>query len=378
MSYYQLKNILYVFGSGRLKRINSKEIDSEEFFYGFFYLLKKYKNVDAIEMNKEVKLTKIIPKIFLFFDKSLRKISTLPFYMSLICNSSNFKKIKKSDILIVTNDRLGLSILPMVILTKIFKKIDLYIIVMGLFNKDRSNKLINFFFKVIISFFLNIGKKFIFLGEGEYKNACLKHPNFNNKFKLVPFCVDTKFWKDDNINFKKKDRILFIGNDGNRDFDLVLKIAKELKNYNFDFVTSHKFIAKNISSNVNLINANWNDYLLSDNEIKEFYKKARFTILPIKNTLQPSGQSVALQSMSMGVPVIITKTEGFWDFVNFENNTNILFVENNDLETWTKKIIELYENLNLIEVISQNSRKTIDKSYDIEIFNNKIEEIILS
>jgi len=378
VSYYQLKNILYVFGSGRLKRINSKEIDSEEFFYGFFYLLKKYKNVDAIEMNKEVKLTKIIPKIFLFFDKSLRKISTLPFYMSLICNSSNFKKIKKSDILIVTNDRLGLSILPMVILTKIFKKIDLYIIVMGLFNKDRSNKLINFFFKVIISFFLNIGKKFIFLGEGEYKNACLKHPNFNNKFKLVPFCVDTKFWKDDNINFKKKDRILFIGNDGNRDFDLVLKIAKELKNYNFDFVTSHKFIAKNISSNVNLINANWNDYLLSDNEIKEFYKKARFTILPIKNTLQPSGQSVALQSMSMGVPVIITKTEGFWDFVNFENNTNILFVENNDLETWTKKIIELYENLNLIEVISQNSRKTIDKSYDIEIFNNKIEEIILS
>ena len=36
--------------------------------------------------------------------------------------------------------------------------------------------------------------------------------------------------------------------------------------------------------------------------------------MPLVETLQPSGQSVALQSMSMGLPVLITKTEGFWDF----------------------------------------------------------------
>lgn len=378
MSYYPEKNILYVFGSGRLKRINNRDIDSEEFFYGYFYFLKKYKNVNVIEMKREGKLTKIIPNIFLFFDKVLRKISTLPFYMSLICNRTNFKEIKKSDILIVTNDRLALSILPMVLLAKLSKKIELNIIVMGLFNKNRSNNVINFFFNLIISIFLKIGNKFIFLGEGEYNNACSKYSSYIEKFKLLPFCVDSNFWKDDNINLQKKDRILFIGNDGNRDFDNVLKIANELKKYNFDFVTSHKFNTNNIPNNVNLINANWNDYVLSDNEIKEFYKKARLTILPIKNTLQPSGQSVALQSMSMGVPVIITETMGFWDFTNFENNKNILFVENNKVETWKKKIIENYGNLNLLEAISSNSRKTIDVNYDINIFNDKIEEIILS
>ena len=298
--------------------------------------------------------------------------------MSLICSRPNLKEIKRSDILIVTNDRLALSILPMVLLAKLSKKIELNIIVMGLFNKNRSNHVINFFFNIIISIFLKIGNKFIFLGEGEYNNACSKYSSYIKKFKLLPFCVDSNFWKDDNINLQKKDRILFIGNDGNRDFDNVLKIANELKKYNFDFVTSHKFNTNNIPNNVNLINANWNDYLLSDNEIKEFYKKARLTILPIKNTLQPSGQSVALQSMSMGVPVIITETMGFWDFTNFENNKNILFVENNKVETWKKKIIEHYENLNLLEAISSNSRNTIDINYDINIFNDKIEEIILS
>lgn len=378
MSYYPKKNILYVFGSGRLKRIKSRDIDSEEFFYGYFYFLKKYKNVNLIEMKKEEKLTKIIPNIFLFFDKVLRKISTLPFYMSLICNRPNFKEIKRSDILVVTNDRLALSILPMVLLVKLIKKIELNVIVMGLFNKNRTGLVINFSFKLIISMILNIGNKFIFLGEGEYKNACSKYPNYIEKFELLPFCVDSKFWRDENINLQKKDRILFIGNDGNRDFDNVLKIANELKNYNFDFVTSYKFSTSNISSNVNLINANWNDYLLSDSEIKEFYKKARLTILPIKNTLQPSGQSVALQSMSMGVPVIITETDGFWDFTNFINNKNILFVENNKVATWKKKIIENYENLNLLEDISSNSRKTIEISYDINTFNDKIEKIILS
>lgn len=378
MSYYPKKNILYVFGSGRLKRIISRNLDSEEFFYGYFYFLKKYKNVNLIEMKKEEKLTKIIPNIFLFFDKVLRKISTLPFYMSLICNRPNFKEIKRSDILVVTNDRLALSILPMVLLAKLIKKIELNVFVMGLFNKNRSGRVINLSFKLIISMFLNIGNKFIFLGEGEYKNACSKYPSYIEKFELLPFCVDSKFWRDENINLQNKDRILFIGNDGNRDFDIVLKIANELKNYNFDFVTSHKFSTNNISSNVNLINANWNDYLLSDNEIKEFYKKARLTILPIKNTLQPSGQSVALQSMSMGVPVIITETDGFWDFTNFENNKNIFFVENNDVATWKKKIIENYENLDLLEVISSNSRKTIEISYDINTFNDKIEKIILS
>ena len=31
-----------------------------------------------------------------------------------------------------------------------------------------------------------------------------------------------------------------------------------------------------------------------------------------KRKFQPSGQSVALQSMSLGIPVMITETKGFW------------------------------------------------------------------
>ena len=64
--------------------------------------------------------------------------------------------------------------------------------------------------------------------------------------------------------------------------------------------------------NVNLFNGSWVDNKISDEEIKNFYYyKADLTIIPLIDTLQPSGQSVALQSIACGTPVLITKTSGF-------------------------------------------------------------------
>ena len=44
----------------------------------------------------------------------------------------------------------------------------------------------------------------------------------------------------------------------------------------------------------------------------------------MKDSLQPSGQSVTLQSMSLGIPVLISKTVGFWDFSKFRDEENII------------------------------------------------------
>ena len=100
--------------------------------------------------------------------------------------------------------------------------------------------------------------------------------------------------------------------------------------------------------------------------------------MPLKNTLQPSGQSVTLQSMSVGTPVLITKTKGFWDNEKFEDNKNIFFINNNDVDNWIKKIVSIYENEYLLKTVSKNSIKTINENYDINLFNNNLEEILLS
>ena len=52
---------------------------------------------------------------------------------------------------------------------------------------------------------------------------------------------------------------------------------------------------------------------IDDLELRNIYQNAKLTIIPLKDSLQPSGQSVALQSIACGTPVIITHTSGFWD-----------------------------------------------------------------
>ena len=87
-----------------------------------------------------------IKKILRFIDKVLRKISNLPFYTTEICSFKNLKVLLKTEKLIITNDRLGISLLPLLIVAKtINKKLEIFIIIMGLFSKNKKNKLVYFF-----------------------------------------------------------------------------------------------------------------------------------------------------------------------------------------------------------------------------------------
>ena len=59
--------------------------------------------------------------------------------MNEVLTFDNFKKITKSKNLILTNDRIGISLLPVLIYLKIFKKkINVIVIVMGLLNNKQE------------------------------------------------------------------------------------------------------------------------------------------------------------------------------------------------------------------------------------------------
>ena len=95
-------------------------------------------------------------------------------------------------------------------------------------------------------------------------------------------------------------------------------------------------------------------------------------ILPLKNSTQPSGQSVALQSMSMGIPVLISKTKGFWDKDKFFDNESILFESTNNPDSLVKRLIT-YLNPELNK-ISNNSSKLVREKYNMKEFNKYFEK----
>ena len=218
------------------------------------------------------------------------------------------------------------------------------IFIMGFFNNFLNKKQNSYFKNYILLKFLKIFDTFVFLGKKEYEYAKLNFPHASHKFIYIPFSIDVEFWKNENHDSNNRQSILFIGNDQNRDFELLRKIANSLPEENFLFVTNSEF--QNLPSNVRTLKGSWRTELISDSEIKNLYMNSWLSIIPLKESLQPSGQSVALQSMSMHIPVMISLTKGFWDHDLFEDEKNIYFIKNG-IEEWVSKIESLHKNNNL-------------------------------
>ena len=130
------------------------------------------------------------------------------------------------------------------------------------------------------------------------------------------------------------------------------------------------------NANVELISGKWDDLNITDEQIKEYYQSAFLTIIPLIESLQPSGQSVALQSLMVGTPVMITRTSGFWYPKNFNNDENIIFVENNQINEWVEKINKLFEDQASYKNLIKKGKIVVSKNYNLESFNKQLLDIL--
>jgi glycosyltransferase involved in cell wall biosynthesis len=363
------KNITYVFGVGRKNIINNHNY-SDEFFYGYQYFQNDYESVNFIEF------VPYLNKKYIFFEKVLSRLTNLPFYFSNIMSSHNYKILKKTDYIVFTNERMLIScILYLILLKK--RKIKSVVMIMGLFSKKTNNRFKNLLQKFFLSFVLTKVNEVIFLGIGEYNAAKEQYPKYEKKFHHIPFMLNNDFWiNKKDVQIESRDNILFIGNDGKRDYHKVIQIAKALPEYNFIFVSKIILDEDIISDNVQLINGYWNENVLDDLDMQKIYDKCRITILPLIQSEQPSGQSVTLQSLSRGVPVMISRTNGFWDNSKFINDQNIIFVDNNSLEGWTSGIKDLYQNIEKLDLLSTSGIKLMDESDSSEVFYRRLKNLL--
>ena len=243
---------------------------------------------------------------------------------------------------------------------------------MGLFSNQKRGNRFKYLRDKVLVFVLNNIDGFFCLGEGEYKYIIQKYKSYEAKFKFVNFGIDSDFWSNrQSYDVNERDYILFIGNDLNRDYKFLIDLINTMPNLKFKVLSNRLYDDDFKMKNVEVINGIWWENTVSDEEIKNLYRYAKLTILPLNDTLQPSGQSVALQSMSMGTPVLITKTKGFWD-EEIENNEHIFFVNQNNLTLWRERIQNILFDTSLLEDVSSNSKKIINKKYSIKKFTEEL------
>ena len=370
--------ILYVFTGGRrqrLERVLAGEDAPREFLFGVPYLLENGYKVDIIE------LTDLKPDKKSIGYRLRQKKNNLAAKITRLSSCSHFfdttivAGFNNYDLVVAGNEYVALGLSS-------FKKRNilkrpLVFFVMGMLAKldgMRFSPLRYRLSKGRYEQLLRNTQKCFFLGSGEYEYAYNCFADLKENFEFLPYPVDTDFWWPDESPQQGK-YILFIGNDRNRDYDLALQIAEEMKEYQFKFITK-RIPSDKVSENTQLISGDWKESILSDMEVREIIRGSSVVILPLKESLQPSGQSVCQQVMSCGKTAIITRTEGFWSPDDFVDKKHLCFVETNHVHDWCKLIIEIIHNDAKAQCIGMNARKFITEKYNIRIFGEKLERII--
>jgi glycosyltransferase involved in cell wall biosynthesis len=162
----------------------------------------------------------------------------------------------------------------------------------------------------------------------------------------VWFGVDESFWNLPSVPVSRAG-VLAVGNDGRRDYSALVEAARILPTIPFTMVTRLD-APDNLPVNVHWRRGDWKENEVSDVGLRELYQKAACVVVPLKESLQPSGQSVAMQAMMCGAPVVITKTEGWWGSNVIHDGKEVTLVGPGNAEELADGIQGTYSSISVL------------------------------
>src|SRR6185437_3600686 len=113
-----------------------------------------------------------------------------------------------------------------------------------------------------------------------------------------------------------------------------------------------------------------------DEELRELYRRALAVVVPLEDSIQPSGQSVALQAMACGRPVILSRTRGLWTGQDFEAERDLLLVESGNPEDLRRAIQRLLDDSDFRERMGRSAREAVDRVGTIDAFAARLMHLI--
>ena len=202
--------------------------------------------------------------------------------------------------------------------------------------------------------------KIFFLGESDEEESKSLFDICDAKVFRFRFGVDTEFWSPS--DGPCSDYILSVGSDKNRDYGTLIDACET---ETLKIITKLKLQKYRPSKNVDVISGSLHEPSFNDLELRDLYRKASIVAVPVSDVFQPSGQSVTLQAMSCGKPVILSQTRGLWDKNSFVSGKNCILVPPNDPLAIRNAISLLSESQSLREKIGRNARSTATRYFSM-------------
>ena len=157
------KKITFVFQTGRKKKLKSNEKFAKDMFYTYFNFSEEFET-EIIEF-RNFKHTPI-NKFFLIFEREvIRRFFKIPAYWVFLTSKENFLKLKSSDAIILSTNRVASSVLPMLLLIKLIKrKVNVTFFVLGLYASLPKIKIFKIFQSFYYFLLFSVANNVLFIG----------------------------------------------------------------------------------------------------------------------------------------------------------------------------------------------------------------------
>jgi len=207
-------------------------------------------------------------------------------------------------------------------------------------------------------------------GEGELPGIIDFYHVPESRVEINQFGVDTEFWTPGD---NEGDYVLAVGNDERRDYELLVRVAAKIEEK--VIVVTRRKINVDLPSNMEIVKGGWHEEVLTDKKLRNLYRNARIVVIPLKDSPQPSGQSVCLQAMACGKPVVLTQTEGLWSRTMMRKDENVVFVPPDNEKILLSTIKQLLKNSAQRKKIGICARKTACDEGNITEFSRRLEAL---
>ncbi len=356
--------IVYLYLPGRLARLPDLRAGRipTEFFYGAPELEAQGHDVKYVDVHDVPAVNKLRVATELLFKQ--KYLPAKVYFAILLGVKKNLPAVRDADVVIATVPGIAFSLA----IWNFFRVIELprsfIAIHCGLFNYPQNGV------RQILSRRLFCYMRTHLFGEGELKEMKSSFRIPAERIEVNCFGVDEKFWSPSQDG-GRDDYILAVGNDSRRDYKLLVQAARNIDKK--IMLLTKRDLPPNLPDNVKVLNGSWHTREVGDDELRELYRKAFCVVVPLTESIQPSGQSVTLQAMACCTPVILTRTQGLWENKNLQHRENILFTEVGNIQTLIDSVRLLGENKGVWHKLSKAGRQYILQYGCIGQFAGRIE-----
>ncbi len=207
--------------------------------------------------------------------------------------------------------------------------------------------------------------------EARELRSWLARHGFASRVEFVPFGVDAESFRPtrDPAAFD----VVSVGADPHRDFELLLRVAARMPETTFRIVTSadHARQLATVPGNVTI------ETDLPFEEMRRRLTEARVVALPVRENSYSGATTVLLQAMSLGKPVVVTRTQAIAIGYGLVDGENCRLAAAGDEAGFERALAGVLRDDFHARALGSSARTTVERGLTWERYVDRIEGLLL-